>query len=82
MSTTTIRIRRETRDRVREIADTTGLSMQSVIERALELYRRQQMLSALNEAYAALHNDEAAWSALEAERAEWDVALINGSEDA
>ncbi len=81
MSTTTIRVRTETCDRVREIADTTGLSMQSVIDRALERYRRQQMLSALNEAYAALRKDEAAWSALEAERAEWDVTLVDGLDD-
>jgi hypothetical protein len=60
----------------------TGLSMQSVIERALELYRRQQMLAALNDAYAVLHNDEAAWSAWEAERAAWDVTLVDGLEDA
>ena len=82
MSTTTIRVPTETRDTLSEMARSTGLSMQSVIERALELYRRQQMLSALNDAYAALHNDEAACSALEAERAEWDVTLADGLEDA
>ena len=82
MSTTTIRVPTETRDILSEMALATGLSMQSVIERALELYRRQQMLAALNDAYAALHTDEAAWSALEAERAAWDVTLADGLEDA
>lgn len=81
MSTTTIRITTQTRDILSEMAKTSGMSMQSIIERALESYRRQQMLSELNNAYAALYNDEDAWAALEAERAEWDVTLTDGLED-
>ena len=36
------------------------------------------MLAALNDAYAAARNDQAAWTALEAERSEWDVTLVDG----
>ena len=78
MSTTTIRVPTETRDTLSEMARQSGLSMQSVIERAVELYRRQQMLAAINDAYAAVRNDQVAWSALEAERSEWDVTLVDG----
>lgn len=78
MSTTTIRVPTETRDTLSEMARQSGLSMQSVIERAVELYRRQQMLAAINDAYAAVSNDQVAWSALEAERSEWDVTLVDG----
>lgn len=78
MNTTTIRVPTETRDILSEMAQQSGLSMQSIIERALELYRRQQMLAALNDAYAAVRNDQAAWNALEAERREWDVTLVDG----
>ena len=77
MSTTTIRVPTETRDTLSEMARQSGLSMQSVIERAVELYRRQQMLAAINDAYAAVSNDQVAWSALEAERSEWDVTLVD-----
>ena len=77
MSTTTIRVPTETRDTLSEMARQSGLSMQSVIERAVELYRRQQMLAAINDAYAAVRNDQVAWSALEAERSEWDVTLVD-----
>ena len=78
MSTTTIRVPTETRDTLSEMARQSGLSMQSVIERAVELYRRQQMLAAINDAYAAVRNDQVAWSALEAERSEWDMTLVDG----
>ena len=78
MSTTTIRVPTETRDTLSEMARQSGLSMQSVIERAVELYKRQQMLAAINDAYAAVSNDQVAWSALEAERSEWDVTLVDG----
>ena len=77
MSTTTIRVPTETRDTLSEMARQSGLSMQSVIERAVELYKRQQMLAAINDAYAAVRNDQVAWSALEAERSEWDVTLVD-----
>ena len=78
MSTTTIRVPTETRDTLSEMARQSGLSMQSVIERAVELYKRQQMLAAINDAYAAVRNDQVAWSALEAERSEWDMTLVDG----
>lgn len=71
----TIRITQETRNMLSELVQTTGMSMQAIIERAIELYRRQQMLIALNNAYAALQSDEAAWADLEAERSEWDSTI-------
>lgn len=78
MSTTTIRVSMETRNALNELAANAGISMQLVIDRALELYRRQQMLAALNHAYAALQEDEASWAAWQAEQAEWDVTLEDG----
>ncbi|MEM7128307.1 MAG: toxin-antitoxin system protein [Chloroflexota bacterium] len=81
MSTTTIRVTRETRDILNEMAQRAGTTMQSIIDQALDLYRRQQMLSAINNAYAALSNDDEAWSDLEAERSEWDGTLSDGLEE-
>lgn len=54
--------------------------MQAILEQAIDMYRRQRMLIALNDAYAALQADPAAWSDLEAEREEWDVTLNDGLE--
>lgn len=77
---TTIRISTETRTVLSELVQTTGLSMQAILEQAIDMYRRQQMLMALNDAYAALQADQGAWDDLETEREEWDVTLNDGLE--
>lgn len=80
MTTTTIRVSRRTRDALREMTETSGHSMQEVLEKALELYRRQQLLEATNAAYAALRADPDKWNDLEAEREAWDATLADGLE--
>jgi predicted transcriptional regulator len=82
MSTTTIRVSTRTRDLLQELARQSGGSMQSVLEYALEQYRRQQLLEAANAAYATLQTDAAAWAELERERMDWDQTLADGLEDA
>jgi predicted transcriptional regulator len=82
MSTTTIRVSTRTRDLLQELAHRSGGSMQVVLERALEQYRRQQLLDAANAAYAALRTDAKAWADLERERSDWDQTLSDGLEDA
>ena len=69
----TIRITTETHNMLSELRQTTGMSIQTILERAVDIYRRQQMLMALNAAYAAFQSDEVAWDELEAERHEWDT---------
>ena len=54
MATTTIRISLSAHDVLQELAETSGSSMQAVLEQAIEQYRRQQLLEATNAAYAAL----------------------------
>jgi predicted transcriptional regulator len=78
--TTTIRVSTRTRDLLQELAQRSGGSMQSVLEQALEQYRRQKLLEAANDAYADLQTDEAAWAELEREREEWDSTLADGLE--
>lgn len=78
MSTTTIRVSTKTRDVLREMAGMIGLSMQEIVERAIESYRREQLLQTANTAYAALRADSNAWQAYQAEQTEWDVTLADG----
>jgi hypothetical protein len=78
MTTTTIRVTVQTRDHLQSLAQAAGVPMQRIIDRALELYHRQQMLQAMNEAYARLRADEAAWKDWKTELAEWDVTLADG----
>lgn len=82
MSTTTIRVSTRTRDLLQELAHRSGGSMQSVLEHALEHYRRQQLLDATNAAYATLQTDTVAWAELERERLDWDQTLADGLEEA
>jgi hypothetical protein len=55
-----------------------GLSMQEIVEQAIDNYRRQHLLTTANAAYAALRTDSNAWEAYQAEQAEWDVTLADG----
>jgi predicted transcriptional regulator len=82
MATTTIRVSLQTRETVQTLAQATGVSMQQVIDQALELYRRQQLLLETNRAYARLRKDEEAWDALTHELAQWDKTLADGIEEA
>lgn len=81
MSQTTIRISEQTRDVLRELAQIRHESMQAVLERAVEEYRRKRFLEDVNAAYAEQRKDRAGWAELEAERTAWDVTLGDGLED-
>ena len=81
MTTTTIRVSSRTRDLLQELAQTSGSSMQAVLEQALEQYRRQQLLEETNAAYAALRAAPEAWADLEQERLAWDQTLADGLEE-
>ena len=72
---TTIRINRTTHDVLRGIAAEQDVSMQTVIESAIEKYRQYIMLSQLNEDFAALRRDTKAWSEELEERRLWDNTL-------
>ena len=61
-----------------ELARQDGKSLQSVIDRAIETYRRQRFLEGLHNDFAALRNDPDAWQAEKEERAAWDAALADG----
>ena len=81
MPTTTIRVSTQTRETLHDMAEASGVSMQKVIDNALDVYRRQQLLEQANEAYGVLREDKAAWKEIERERREWDATLSDGLED-
>jgi hypothetical protein len=80
MSTTTIRVSTKTRDVLHEMAQDTGLSMQQLLEQALEVYRRQRLLQEANAAYEALAADSEVWRDYQQELASWDATLADGLE--
>ena len=78
MSSATVRISLPARDKLRDLADQVGQSMQSVAEDAIELYRRRRFLEDVNAAYGELRHDAEAWSEIEEERKAWDGTLADG----
>jgi hypothetical protein len=55
--------------------------MQQVLEEALEQYRRQQFLEALNAAYATMQADPQLHTEATEELALWDTTLLDGIEN-
>lgn len=81
MTTTTIRVSTKTQQTLRQLAQRAGMPMQEVVEQALELYRRKQLLDSANVAYAALRQDSTQWQEWTTERDEWDATVADGLED-
>jgi hypothetical protein len=75
---TTVRIPTATHELVREIADHEGISLQDVLARALEAYRRQRVLDEVNRSYAELRASPESWRDHQEELAAWDAALADG----
>ena len=75
---TTVRITKDTHALLREIASRERASMQQVLERAIEEYRRRRFLEDVNAGYEALRADAAGWAGVQAERAAWDGTLADG----
>ncbi len=61
-----------TRQTLDRLADATESSVQSVLEAAVETYRRQVFLDQTNQAFAGLRQDPAAWAAYLEDLHPWD----------
>ena len=78
MSDAMVRVSDRTRETLREIARAQQLSMQAVLERAVEEYRRKKFFEALDAEYAELQKDPEAWEAYKSELKVWDATLMDG----
>lgn len=76
-----VRISEQTHQALREIARAEDSSMQAVLDKAVEEYRRRRFLEEVNAAYAALREDPEAWQEVEEERSAWDATLGDGLPD-
>ena len=65
---------------LQEMAARSGESIQEILDKAIEQYRRQKFLEEANNAYAALRNNSEAWADEIEEREAWDVTLTDGLE--
>jgi len=76
----TVRISNSSRNILRKLAAQEGQSMQSVLEKAIETYRRQRFLKEVNKAYSVLRQNQEAWTAMEKGLTELDSTLGDGLE--
>jgi len=78
MGSAMVRVSDQTREALREIAQSEQESMQSVLEKAVEQYRRKRLFDELDAAYAKLQEDPEAWRDLQDELKVWDATLGDG----
>jgi hypothetical protein len=61
-----------------QLAEEEQQSMQAVLDRALERYRREKFLRAANADFEALRRDQKAWKEELRERQVWERTLADG----
>ena len=73
MPSTTVRIKRETKRDLDQLAKQTGQKTQDVLDHAIDAYKRRVFLEQANRAYATLRQDDARWAEEIAERKAWNA---------
>ena len=66
---------------IQEMVSLTGYTKVEVIERALEIYRRNERMRRMNEAYQTLKSDKSAWEEELKEREELEGTMDDGFEE-
>ena len=57
-----VRVTRQTHQQLTALAKENGLSIQTIVDRAVEAYRRQTFIEALNADFAALRAHSEEWA--------------------
>jgi hypothetical protein len=76
----TARVSQPTRSVLRKLSEESGESMQAILDKAVEMYRRHHFLEDSNRAFEVLRANPAAWEAEQAEREAWDDTLADDLE--
>lgn len=76
--TPNVRISPQAHELLRQLAEEEQQSMQSVLDRAIERYRRDRFLRAANADFAALKQDRKAWKQEFGERELWETTVADG----
>jgi predicted transcriptional regulator len=75
-----VRISDSTHRKLRDLAEREHTPLQTVVERAIEDYRRNRFLDTVNSQFAALKADVDTWRSESAERDEWDATISDGND--
>ena len=76
--TPNVRISPHAHELLRQLAEEEQASMQAVLDRAIERYRRESFLRAANGDFQALKSDPRAWKQEVQERQLWEQTLADG----
>lgn len=82
MTGTTVRVSESLHAILRGLADEEGESMQGILAKAVEEYRRAHFWEGVNAAARDLKQDAAAWQAELDERRAWEATLSDGIDPA
>ena len=75
MASKNIRVSEETMIYLKELSKKANTSMQDIVQKAVEDYRRNMILEETNTAFMKLKGDTKAWQEEEIERKEWEATL-------
>jgi predicted DNA-binding protein len=73
-----VRVSESTHETLRSLSSREGKSMQDIIDKAIEDYRRKAFLEGLSNDYRALQQNTEAWKEHKEEIALWDNTLMDG----
>ncbi|MGI8945223.1 MAG: hypothetical protein ACR2GL_03170 [Thermoleophilaceae bacterium] len=77
-ASTTVRVTVETRARLARLSAERGLSTPDLIDALARDAEEDALLERMNEHYASLRDEPAAWEAHVRERERWDATLLDG----
>ena len=81
MQTQTVIISESAHQLLQQLADLEKTSTEVVLDRALEVYRREVFLRQANVAFADLKSNEEAWKEELEERELWDNTVADGAKE-
>lgn len=75
-----VRVNETTHTVIRNLANELGESMQSIVDKAIERYKRELFLESLNQDFKKLQENEIDWENELEERRLWENTLLDGVE--
>ena len=77
-STTTIRVRPDTRATIARLSERRGLSTADLLEEFVTRAEEDELLAAMNDDFRDLRTYGTAWQRLQGERSSWEQTLLDG----
>ena len=81
MSELTIKLSKNAKNTLEELAKTSGKPINYLVEQAIETYRRHLFLVEANLAFSNLRKEANAWQEELQERELWDLTLLDGVDE-